>query len=144
MEDESMNSQITFYFSQVSGLRVFSGDGVYLGKVKDLLVDISRPADPLEPVRPRVTAIKVRSERQDHIYNFEAFSFRRNNNQLGLVCKPELEIPDWPLVNSLWLGENILDKQIIDINGRKVVRVNDIRLVQITCRYLLPCSGCGN
>jgi magnesium transporter len=126
-----MNTQITFYYSQVSGLKIFSENGVYIGRVKDLLVDVSRPRDPLEPVRPKLTAIKVRNEGQDHIYNFEGFSFRKVNRQHGIICRPELEIPDWPLVNSLWLGENILDKQIIDINGRKVVRVNDIRLVQI-------------
>ena len=29
------------------------------------------------------------------------------------------------------LKENFLDKQIVDINGRKLVRVNDIRLVTL-------------
>jgi magnesium transporter len=33
--------------------------------------------------------------------------------------------------NCLWLAENILDKQIVDINGRKLVRVNDVRMVMI-------------
>ena len=34
-------------------------------------------------------------------------------------------------VKILLLGEAMLDQQIVDINGRKVVRVNDIRMVSI-------------
>ena len=29
----------------------------------------------------------------------------------------------------LMLAENVFDKQIVDINGRKLVRVNDVRMV---------------
>ena len=35
------------------------------------------------------------------------------------------------LENGLLLVENILDKQIVDLNGRKLVRVNDVRLVTL-------------
>ncbi len=37
-------------------------------------------------------------------------------------------VPYYPDENLLLLGEDLLDQQIVDVNGRKVVRVNDVAL----------------
>ena len=42
-----------------------------------------------------------------------------------------IELRDEEVNNGLLLVENILDKQIVDLNGRKLVRVNDVRLATL-------------
>src|SRR5207237_2350746 len=39
--------------------------------------------------------------------------------------------------NELWLSRQILDKQIVDMDGRRVVRVNDLQLSQVDGNLLL-------
>src|SRR5947209_20497997 len=39
--------------------------------------------------------------------------------------------------NELWLSRQILDKQIVDMDGRRVVRVNDLQLSQVDGSMLL-------
>ena len=46
-------------------------------------------------------------------------------------CSKIIEFNQDDVKSSLFLAKNILDKQIVDINGRKLVRVNDIRLVVV-------------
>lgn len=38
---------------------------------------------------------------------------------------------------SYLLSENLLDKKIVDINGKQVVRVNDLRIAKIAGEYEL-------
>ena len=43
-------------------------------------------------------------------------------------------VPYYPDESLLLLGKDLLDQQIVDVNGRKVVRVNDVALrVEQTC-----------
>lgn len=127
-----MTSQITFYLSQILGRYYTSDDGTPLGKIVDFLIDqSSMPGMESEPVRPRVVAIKVKKGSEIRILDFSAFEIKKFKQKLRITC---LEIHDISVdlfPNSLWLAENIFDKQIVDINGRKLVRVNDIRLVMI-------------
>jgi CBS domain-containing protein len=127
-----MTSQITFYLSQILGRYYTSDDGTPLGKIVDFLIDqSSMPGMESEPVRPRVVAIKVKKGSEIRTLDFSAFEIKKFKQKLRITC---LEIHDISIdlfPNSLWLAENIFDKQIVDINGRKLVRVNDIRLVMI-------------
>jgi Mg/Co/Ni transporter MgtE len=51
--------------------------------------------------------------------------------KLSVTCASLVELSNFDVENGLLLVENILDKQIVDLNGRKVVRVNDVRLVTL-------------
>jgi magnesium transporter len=127
-----MTSQTTFYLSQILGNSLFSADGSILGKIKDLLIDVN-PVEVSEarPVRPEVIAIKVKTDRGDRIYDFSSVEIIKSKGTYKVVTHDIEQLsPDY-LSNVLWLTENILDKQIVDINGSKVVRVNDVRLVVI-------------
>jgi len=55
----------------------------------------------------------------------------------GYIVKNPKFIAKEGTKENLLLNESILDQQIVDINGRKVVRVNDIRLVTISEGILL-------
>jgi hypothetical protein len=50
---------------------------------------------------------------------------------LNVTCTKLIELSADEVDNGLLLVENILDKQIVDLNGRKLVRVNDVRLATL-------------
>ena len=50
---------------------------------------------------------------------------------LSVTCTELIELSNEEVENGLLLVENILDKQIVDMNGRKLVRVNDVRLATL-------------
>ncbi len=127
-----MTSQTTFYLSQVLGNNLFSADGSVLGKIKDLLIDLNLiEIGENRPVRPEVIAVKVKKDQGDKIYDFSSIEICKAKSGYKVISHDIEQLsPDY-LSNVLWLTENILDKQIVDINGSKVVRVNDVRLVVI-------------
>jgi magnesium transporter len=127
-----MTSQTTFYLSQVLGKNLFSADGSVLGKIKDLLIDLNLiEIGEARPVRPEVIAVKVKKDQGDKIYDFSSIEICKAKSGYKVISHDIEQLsPDY-LSNVLWLTENILDKQIVDINGSKVVRVNDVRLVVI-------------
>lgn len=127
-----MTSQITFYLSQILGLNYMSQNGTKLGKIRDFLIDPTPlPGAENDPVRPRVVAVKVKAGNELKILDFSSFEIKKFKRQLRIVCLELNRITPELFPNALWLAEKILDKQIVDINGRKLVRVNDIRLVLI-------------
>ncbi|MCK9204039.1 MAG: CBS domain-containing protein [Bacteroidales bacterium] len=127
-----MTSQITFYLSQILGKNFVSDDGIVLGKITDFLIDQSPlPGQESEPVRPRLVAVKVKKANQTIILDFSSFEIKKFKRKLRIVCLEMHSVSDESYSNCLWLAKNILDKQIVDINGRKLVRVNDVRLVMI-------------
>ncbi|MEI6433671.1 MAG: CBS domain-containing protein [Bacteroidota bacterium] len=127
-----MTTQITFYISQILGLNYVSSSGMALGKIKDFLIDLTPfPGNEAEPVRPRVVAVKVKKGKDTRILDFSSFEIRKFKRKLRITCLEIQDISPESFSNYLWLAENVQDKQIVDINGRKLVRVNDIRMVII-------------
>ena len=127
-----MTAQITFYLSQILGKYYLSDDGIPLGRILDFLIDQSvLPGTESEPVRPRVVAIRVKKGNLIRTLDFSAFEIRKFRRKLRITCLEVHDIVTETIPNSLWLAENILGKQIVDINGRKLERVQDIRLVMI-------------
>jgi magnesium transporter len=129
-----MTLQTTFYLSQILGKKCYSPQGTVIGKLTDFLIDQATPPgnDPEpEPVRPRVIAVKMKIDKEQKTYDFASFEVKKFKRKIQVICN---EVKETSAINSatcLWLGQNILDKQIVDINGRKLVRVNDVRMVMI-------------
>jgi CBS domain-containing protein/sporulation protein YlmC with PRC-barrel domain len=119
-----MAYQITFYLSRIIGRKFFFLSGKPLGKIKDLLVDF-------HPEKPKVIAVKAKVDNEIRLLDFSYFDVRRAVSQYIIYCREMVDYKIPQKSNTLYLGENLMDKQILDINGRKLVRVNDIRLVRI-------------
>jgi sporulation protein YlmC with PRC-barrel domain len=108
------------HLSEVLGLPVLNADGSRVGRVDDLRVDSHRG------VVDRLV-IRVRGEARSLPWSSVA-SFSPEHRRVGLV---EGAVPgDWIGGESetICLKRDVLDRQIIDTQGRKVVRVNDIAL----------------
>ena len=110
-----------FYLSRILGNKVYTPDMKVIGRLSDLGV-IN------ELKSPQVTTAKVKTNSGIKDYNFKNFSITKQRGQYVLVCN---KIEKYTLPNTLFLKKHILDQQIIDVNGRKVVRVNDVSLANL-------------
>lgn len=127
-----MTSLTTFYLSRLLGCKVFDSNRQVIGKVKDILVESAvNLSDTQDSSRPRVIGIKVKSGRTELVLDFVYFDILKEKRKITITCTEKIELSLGDLVRGLFLADIILDKQIVDLNGRKLVRVNDIRMVQV-------------
>jgi magnesium transporter len=128
-----MSSKTTFYFSRVIGAKVFDEKNVFIGKLVDFAADIQQDKlDESESFRPKVIALKVKISGTEKYIAYSSISATKTNGKYTFNCTNITEITEEKAFQNLMLEDNILDQQIVDINGRKVVRVNDIRFVALS------------
>lgn len=121
-----MTSFTTFYLSRVIGKKVIDANGKSIGIVKDLLIQNNQSSG-----RPVVQGIRIKQVDKTSIFSLDSFRVNKINNKIKVSCTELVELSEEVINDGLLLVDVILDKQIVDINGRKLVRVNDVRLVSI-------------
>ncbi|HEY5591052.1 MAG TPA: CBS domain-containing protein [Paludibacter sp.] len=127
-----MTPQITFYLSQVIGSKIYDTNDKRLGKVIDIIVNTAQHGLSHEEVfRPVIVGLKTKINGELRYLNFDFIKIENNKKNFSFICHQIDELTQYIIDNSLPLVKNILDRQIVDINGLKLVRVNDIRLVSI-------------
>jgi magnesium transporter len=113
------------FLSEVLGRTVIDFDGNYVGKLEDLIA-----RELTEATHPIVDAIVIRSKGQTRTIPY-ALVMALFAPSIPLKCNVS-EITDYePSENDIYLSRDILDKQIIDTDGARVVRVNDLELLRI-------------
>ncbi len=125
-----MTSLTTFYLSGIIGKEAFGADGDAIGVIKDLLVN-EVPAGQNDPNHQLVTGVKLKIHKETKFYSFNNFRVVKAREILNVACSALNELKKEDVENGLLLVESILDKQIVDMNGRKLVRVNDVRLATL-------------
>ncbi|HEY5500665.1 MAG TPA: CBS domain-containing protein [Candidatus Humimicrobiaceae bacterium] len=108
------------YLSRILGNKIYTSNREVLGTLKDLAVDINFK-------NPKVTIAAVKTKEGIRFIDFDNINVTKEEGQYVLVSDGKVENKD--LGNCMLLKKYVLDKQIIDVNGRKVVRANDVRLV---------------
>jgi magnesium transporter len=121
-----MISYTTFFLSRIIGRKVYDPNGKLLGIVKDLLIEANYSSD-----KPKVIGLKLKQGDKCSFYSNEHFKINKFEGKFNLTCTDLNALSDEIVNNNLLLVEVVLDKQIVDLNGRKLVRVNDVRLVQL-------------
>jgi magnesium transporter len=124
-----MTSFTTFYLSRIIGKKVLDPQGKPLGTVRDLLVLFNHANQTFD--RPLVIGIKLKRGKSAVIYSFQHFRIKKWKGKIYVKCSQLAELPEENINEGLLLGDAILDKQIVDLNGRKLVRVNDVRMVSL-------------
>ena len=109
--------------TEILGAPVYDAGGNYVGRVREMCIDPAEQANRVSRVvigRGKYQTLMVR---HDQVADVTQSSLRLNVPEQAL----ESYVP-----NEAWLTvqKDLLDQQIIDINGRKVVRVNDLELVE--------------
>ncbi len=114
------------FVSELIGRPVSDVDGNLVGKLKDLLA-----ASPSEKMtHPLVNAVIVQTAKGDLLVPISdvvallapAIPLNKRIDQIT---------PYQPTPNDLYLVRDVLDKQIIDTDGVRVVRVNDLELTRV-------------
>jgi CBS domain-containing protein/sporulation protein YlmC with PRC-barrel domain len=126
-----MTALTTFYLSGIIGKEAFDIDGEAVGVIKDLLIS-AVPGVQNDSGSQIVTGVKLKIRRDTKFFSFNNFRVIKARELLSVTCNGLVELNNEEVINGLLLVENILDKQIVDLNGRKLVRVNDVRLVTLS------------
>jgi CBS domain-containing protein/sporulation protein YlmC with PRC-barrel domain len=121
-----------FFFSQVQRIPIYDHEGRRVGELRDLAIRWDRGT-------PKATGIKY-AKGVNRLIPLEQVE---DLNHTGLKLKGGLAeerlVPLQP--DEIYMGKWLMDKQIIDIKGAKVVRVNDIKIFWLQSgerKFLLP------
>ncbi len=134
--------EISLHFSKSQGTPIYNEDGNKLGVLNDFFVDY-------EEIYPVVLAIQYKKNKQFfyiHWNDIKTFSYKKIVIRAGAGIGRSRTYPKaskTKIINSLLanqfqgdtveypaLGKVILDRQIVDTSGKKVVRVNDIQFIK--------------
>jgi magnesium transporter len=113
------------YLSEIIGRHVIDLDGVTIGKLTDVIV---RPW--AEFPHPLIEAVEIEAKDGLRILPFVAVAALLSPViplKYRLDEAPKFDIKE----DDVLLSRDVLDKQIIDTNGARVVRVNDVELVRV-------------
>ena len=123
------------YLSQAIGRPVVDGSGDEVGKVADLLVAVGDRYPP-------VTGLVVATGRRRFFLPWSGLD--RLDEGGARLRTQTIDIGRFQQrPNEILLRQDLMDKQIVDIDGRKVVRVNDLRLDEIEGRLRLVAVDVG-
>ena len=113
------------FLSEILGHTITDIDGQYIGKLEDLIA-----REPAYAIHPIVDAVVIK-DRNKFIMVSYALVMALFAPSIPLKCRLD-EIPQYQLgENEIFLSRDVLDKQIIDTDGARVVRVNDLELVRV-------------
>ncbi|MCX6675195.1 MAG: CBS domain-containing protein [Methanothrix sp.] len=128
-------NRVTF-FSGLQGMKIVDKEGKSVGKLTDLSI---KPGEMLLEISRIVYTSNILGEKV--ILRMSSVSSIDRDIRLDVSRD---EIPPGKLSESeLLVTETILDKQIVDIDGLKVVRVNDILLAQVKNSLCLVAADVG-
>lgn len=108
--------------SSILHSKVYDEYGDCIGKLSDIYVTT-------ETGYPKAIGYKIKRNREVLNYEFRNIEFIENRGKVTVKIKGGSEII--PRTYSYLLSRHLLDKEIIDINGKKLVRVNDLRMAEI-------------
>lgn len=100
-----------------------------VGRVRDLVVVMTEPF-------PKVTGVILKGNRKLRSIDWSVVR-SWDNKELSLKLEAAALQPHNRADTELWLARQVLDKQIVDMDGRRVVRVNDLQLSQVDGNLLL-------
>jgi flagellar motility protein MotE (MotC chaperone) len=117
-----MKKLTNFFLSSFLYKKMYDEYGDSLGKLWDIYVTT-------EEGYPRAIGYKIKKNGEMLNYEFRSIEFCDSDRGCIVKVRDAKEII--PRSFSYLLSKHLLDKQIVDINGKKLVRVNDLRMGEI-------------
>ena len=106
------------YLTELTGMRVDGPNGRRIGRVREVAIA------PSEHPR-RVSRFLIGSGKTPFMVRHDQV---KSISMDGIQLADDRFVPYYPDEGLLLLCKDLLDQQIVDVNGRKVVRVNDVAL----------------
>ena len=123
------------FVSDVINKPVLDQTGEEIGKLKDIVISAGEPF-------PAVSALVVAAGRTIHVIPWDIVNlFNRRVISVNLLGKNITSSVLSP--NDILISRDMLDKQIVDINGAKLVRVNDLELGDVKGKLCLVAADIG-
>jgi CBS domain-containing protein/sporulation protein YlmC with PRC-barrel domain len=111
-----------FFLNSFLYKKVYDEYNDSLGKLWDIYVTT-------EDGYPKAIGYKIKKNGEMFNFEFRSIEFCEGENEFLVKVRDAKEII--PRSFSYLLSKHLLDKQIVDINGKKLVRVNDLRMGEI-------------
>ena len=109
------------YFTELQNLPIYGVKGEFLGKLEDVCVDPNHKA-------ARVASYLVRTP-QKSLKSISYTQIQSISVRAGQTSVPRDELKSYEVDEGfIRIKKDVLDQQIIDVDNRKVVRVNDVDL----------------
>ncbi|OGP64803.1 MAG: hypothetical protein A2170_04435 [Deltaproteobacteria bacterium RBG_13_53_10] len=120
-----------YFFSEFLSRRVFDVSGRKLGKISDLIAERAEPY-------PMIIGLMVRTREKGKKQYLPWEKIARIEPRITVFEDKSL-LPKASLSerNVILLQEEVMDKQIVDTHGAKVVRVNDLHFLRINSNLRL-------
>ncbi len=116
------------YLSQILGSPIFDAEGEKVAVIKDVIVRYG------EEDYPPVLGLVARYRRRlffmprAKISSLSESGARMNSEVIDLK-------PFTRRAGEVLLAKDVLDNQLIDVDGKRVVRVNDVQLIEVAVSY---------
>lgn len=127
------------YFSQLINQNVWDGFGSVVGKLKDILIDGT------EKKMPPIVALSLKKNPLGIEY-ISANQIASLWPSIALRVGADKITPYVPSGHELPLLDRVLDQQIVDTEGKRLVRVNDLQIARSRDQFVLTgvdVSGTG-
>ena len=112
------------YLSQILGRPIFDAEGEKIASIRDVIVRYG------EEDYPSVVGLVARYRRRDffmssrRLQSLHEGGAKMNSEKINLK-------PFTRRVNEVLLAKDVLDNQLIDVDGKRVVRVNDVQIIAV-------------
>ena len=117
------------FLSEIIKKQVIDLEGNKIGKFRDFIVSVKRSY-------PIVEAISINTSRKTHI-NVPWKNVEYINKEIKLNNKLE-DIKEYQMKKmDIKLVDEVLDKQVVDVEGKKIRRINDLQLSATNGHYRL-------
>ncbi|AGF55486.1 CBS domain-containing protein/sporulation protein YlmC with PRC-barrel domain [Clostridium saccharoperbutylacetonicum] len=132
-----MKRTTNFFFSKILNKEVHNISDQTIGKLKDFVLDFNKE-------KPTIVYVQIISGRKSFYISAEALDvFKDDREKYYIKINSESLVMKFPNEKDVFLVRDFLDKQIVDINGRKVERVNDVRLGNINSLWQIVAVDIG-
>ncbi len=118
-----------YFFSEFLGRKVYNATGQRVGKISDLVAERAEPY-------PMIIGMAVRTRGRKRYLPWEKIIQIEPQFTLSEKELIDLKSP-LPEKDIILLREEVMDKQIVDTFGAKVVRVNDLHFLRVDSRLRL-------
>lgn len=121
-----MKKLSVFLYTSILGKKIYDEFDEVLGELRDVYVTT-------DDGYPRIIGYRVRRDGSTFDYEFRNINFYQDDNRVKIMTRGSKEI--LARTYSYLLSKHLLDKNIVDINGKRVVRVDDLRIAEIAGEY---------
>lgn len=124
----------SFFLSKVLHKKVYNELNEFVGKLWDIYVSTDFGM-------PRAIAYQIKNGSEISNCEFRNINFYEDDDKVIIKCEGIRGIMLQKY--SYLLSKNLLDRQIVDINGKELVRVNDLRITEMAGEYRVVAVDTG-